>query len=97
MNAIIVKAFNLYQQMSSPALCVKWDDIVGEICFTKDWLDDKGVKSTVERGQPWETLKQCKCAHLLTVCDEDAAKQWYMYHTVAIKKASCLAIKPFWK
>ena len=57
MSAIIVKAFNLYQQMSSPVLRAKWDDIVDEICFTKDWLDDKGVKSTVERDQTWDTLK----------------------------------------
>ena len=42
MSAIIVKAFNLYQQMSSPALRAEWDDIMDEICFTKDWLDDKG-------------------------------------------------------
>ena len=67
MNAIIVEAFNLYQQMLSPALRVKWDDIVNEICFTKDWLNDKGVKSTVERGQTWDTLKQYKRTHLLTI------------------------------
>ena len=97
MSAIIVKAFNLYQQMSSPALRAEWDDIVDEICFTKDWLDDKGVKSTVERGQTWDTLMQCKRAHLLTVCDEDAAERWYTYRTVTIKKPFRLAIKPFWK
>ena len=59
MNAIIVKAFNLYQQMSSLALRVEWDNIVDEIYFTKDWLDDTGVKTTVERGQTWDRLKQC--------------------------------------
>jgi hypothetical protein len=36
-------------------------------------------------------------AHLLTVADEDAAKRWYMYCTVTIKKPRRLAIKPFWK
>jgi hypothetical protein len=97
MNAIIVKAFNLYQQMSSPALRVEWDDIVDEICFTKDWLNDEGVKSPVERGQTWATLTKCKRAHLLTVCDEDAAERWYTYRTVTIKKPFRLSIKPFWK
>ena len=57
MSAIIVKAFNLYQQMSSPALRAEWDDIVDEICFTKDWIDDKKVKFTVKCGQTWDTLK----------------------------------------
>ena len=41
MNVIIVKAFNLYHQMSSPALRVEWDDIMDELCFTKDWLNDE--------------------------------------------------------
>ena len=85
MNTIIVKAFNLYQQIFSSALHVTWDDLVDEICFIKDWLDDKEVKFTVERGQTWDTLKQYKRAHLLTVCDEDAAKRWYTYRTVMIK------------
>ena len=97
MSAIIVKAFNLYQQMSSPALHVEWDDIVDEICFTKDWLDDTGVKSTVKRGQTWNTLKQCTCACLLTVCNEDAAKRWYTYYIVTTKKPFRVAIKPFCK
>ena len=39
----------------------------------------------------------CKRAHLLTVCDEDAAGRWYTYRTVTIKKPFRLAIKPFWK
>ena len=68
-----------------------------EICFTKDWIDDKGVKSTVKRGQTWDTLKQCKRTHVLTVCDEDASELWYMHRTVTIKKPFYLAIKPFWK
>ena len=58
MNGIIVKAFtfNLYQQLLSPALHVEWDDLVDELCFTKDWLDDKGVQSTAKHGQPWDNL-----------------------------------------
>ena len=48
LNVIIVKAFNLYQQRSSPALHIEWDNIVDEICFTKDLLNVKGVQSTVE-------------------------------------------------
>jgi hypothetical protein len=96
MSAIIVKAFNLYQQMSSPMLRVEWDDIVDEIYFSTGWLDDTGVKSTVECGQTWETLAKCKRAHLLTVADEDASERWYTYRTVTIKKPHRLAIKPFW-
>ena len=88
MNAIIVKAFNLYQQMSSPALHAKWDDIVEDIYFTKGWLNDKGDKSTVVRGQTWDMLVKCKHAHFLTICDKDAAKRWYTYCTVTIKKQS---------
>ena len=42
MNAIIVKALKLYYQMSSPALRVKWDDIVEDIYFTKGWFNDQG-------------------------------------------------------
>ena len=74
--------------MSSPALRVDWDDIVDEIYFTKDWLDDKRVKSTVERGQTWDTLEQCKHAHLLTVCDEDAAERWYSTCTAPLRSKS---------
>ena len=33
-EAIIKKAFTLYQQMSGPALCDEWDDLVTETCFT---------------------------------------------------------------
>ena len=96
MNVIIVKAFNLYQHMSSPALHAKRDGIVKDICFTKGWLNDKADESTMVRGQTWDTLVQYKRADLLTVCNNDAAKRWYMYRTVTIKNQH-LAIKPFWK
>ena len=43
MNTLIVKAFNLCQQMSSPMLCIEWDNIVEKICFDKGLLNDKGV------------------------------------------------------
>ena len=36
MNVIIVKAFNLHQQILSPTIRVEWDDLVDEIYFTKD-------------------------------------------------------------
>jgi hypothetical protein len=42
MSAIVVKVFNLYQQMSSTALCVEWDDLVDEICFSAGWIDETG-------------------------------------------------------
>ena len=93
MNVIIMKAFNLYQQMLSPTLRVKWDVTVNKICFFAGWLDDLGVKSTVKHGQALDTLKQCKCAHLLTVCNKVATKRWYMYCTITIKKPQRLAIK----
>ena len=75
LNVIVVKAFNLYQQMSSPAPHAKWDDIVDNICLTKCWLNEKGDKSTVVHGQTWDMLVKCKRAHLLTVCNKDAAKR----------------------
>ena len=96
MNAIIVKAFNLYQQISSPVLRIEEYVIVEDICFTKGWLNYKGGESTIVCGQTWDTLVQCKYVHLLVVCDKDAAKRWYMYRTVTIKNQH-LAIKPFWK
>ena len=96
MNAVIVKAFKLDQQMSSPTLRTKWDEIVKDIYFTKGWLNDKGDKSTVVRGQTWGTRVQCKRVHLLTVYDKDAAEHWHLYSTVMIRK-HCLAITPFWK
>ena len=83
--------------MTSPELRVEWDNIVDEICFTKDWLNDKGVKSTAERDQTLDTLKQWKCANLLTVYEEDAAKRGYTYRTVTIKKPFRLTITLFWK
>ena len=83
--------------MPSATLYVEWDNIVDEICFTKDWLDDKGVKFTVERGQTWDTLKKCKRAHLVTVCDKNDAERWYTYRIITTKKPFRLAIKPFWK
>ena len=92
-----MKAFNLYQQISSSALRVEWDDLVEEICSKKGWLDDKSDKQTVVRGQTWDTLVQCKYTHLLTVCNNDASKRWYTHHTSTIKKPHRLTIKPFWK
>ena len=96
MNAIVVKAFNLYQHMSPPVLRVKWDDIVEDICLTEGWLNDKGEKSTVVRGQTWDMLVKCKRTHLLTIYNETATKRWYSYRTVTIKKTNRPMIKLFW-
>jgi hypothetical protein len=50
MNAVIVRAFHLYQQMSSPVLRAEWDDIMDKIFFVKGWFDVKGVKSIVKHA-----------------------------------------------
>ena len=50
MNAVVAKAFSIYQQIPSPAPRVKWGNIMGEICFTKGWFGGKGNKSTVVYG-----------------------------------------------
>ena len=58
MNVIIVKVFfNLYQQILPPTLLIEWDNIEDKICFTISWLNDKGIKAIVKRGQIWDTLK----------------------------------------
>jgi hypothetical protein len=62
-EALIKKASTLYQQMSGPALRVEWDEIVIAICFTIV------PPATVERGQDWDVLKECKRLHLLTMCE----------------------------
>ena len=73
--AIVVKAFNLYQQMAGPALRTEWADIVEETCFSTGWTKPDGSESTVQRGQTWETLAKCKRDHLLTWTDQDAAEK----------------------
>ena len=65
-EAIIKKAFTLYQQMSGTALRAEWDNLVTETCFTVV------APATQQRGQGWEVLVECKRLNLLTVCDEDA-------------------------
>ena len=89
-NVIVAKAFNLYHQMSSPALYVKWDDIVEETNSTKGCLGDEENKSTIVHGQTCDTLTHCKCDHLLTVYDENATKHWYVYYTVIVKNLTVL-------
>ena len=75
-SALVVKAFNLYQQMMGTALRAEWKTIVEEVCFSVGWIKSDGSESTVQRGQTWETLAQCKRKHLLTVTDPDAAEKW---------------------
>eukprot|EP00957_Ditylum_brightwellii_P098914 7535104-Ditylum_brightwellii.AAC.1 len=73
-DALIARAFNLYQQMLSPTLCTEWDGIVQKHCYTAGWLDKNKVTSKENRGQDWDTLGECKRLHLLTVCKKDAAE-----------------------
>jgi len=96
-SALVVKAFNLYQQMSAPALRVEWNDIVQDECFSTGWIMPDGSESTVTRGQTWETLAKCKRDHLLTWCEQDAAERWKTYVNQNLKKPQRLAIKPFHK
>jgi hypothetical protein len=97
MNAIILKAFNLYQQMCATALRAEWDDIFAKHCFMIGWMDDyKDKPSDKFRGQSWTTLAKCKRLHLLTVCDQDTAQQYTNYMNVTLKKPQRLAVKPFY-
>jgi len=96
-DAIMTKAFTLYQQMSGPALRAEWNDIVQEHCFTIGWELHDGTPATHERGQTWMTLADCKRLHLLTVCDKDAAERNIIYMTVTVRKAPRLPIKIFYK
>eukprot|EP00957_Ditylum_brightwellii_P042994 3256734-Ditylum_brightwellii.AAC.1 len=66
MDALISRAFNLYQRMLSPMLCAEWDDIVRKHCYTAGWLDKNKIASKENRGQDWDILRECKCLHLLT-------------------------------
>eukprot|EP00957_Ditylum_brightwellii_P139224 10611464-Ditylum_brightwellii.AAC.1 len=45
MDTLIARAFNLYQQMLSPKLCVDWDNIVQKHCYTAGWLDENSIAS----------------------------------------------------
>ena len=97
MDALVLKAFTLYQQMSAAALRAEWDDIVQDHCFTAGWTDVNGNISAKTRGQDWTTLAECKHQHLSTVCDQDAAERHYQYMMVTLRKPQRLLIKPFYK
>jgi len=75
MDAIITKAFTLYQQMSAGVLRADWDDIVAEHCFTTGCLDEHDSPSNDQIGQDWKTLADCKRLHLLPLCDPDAGER----------------------
>ena len=96
-TASIVNAFNLYQQMCSPALRAEWEDLVQEECFSTGWIKPDGSESTVARGQTWETLAKCKRDYLLTWCEQDSAERSKNYVNVILEKPQRLAIKPFHK
>ena len=97
MDALVLKAFTLYQQMSAAALRAEWDDIVQDHCFTAGWTDANGNISAETRGQDWTTLAERKRQNVLTVCDQDAAERHYQYMMVTLGKPQRLLIKPFYK
>ena len=96
-DAIVSKAFTLYQQMSASALRAEWDDIVQEFCFTPNWTRADGTVCVEERGQDWTTLAECKRAHLLTVADQDASERATNYNNVTVRKPDRLPFKYFHK
>ena len=96
-DVIMTKAFTIYQQMCGPTLRAEWDSLVQEHCFTTGWKLTDGSTSTLERGQNWDTLRDCKRLHLLTVCDIDAAERHINYVNVNVRKPKEVSIKVFHK
>jgi hypothetical protein len=97
MDTLISKAFGLYQQMSASALRQEWDAIVQDHCFSTGWPLPDGTPSTLQRGQDWTTLTDCKRLHLLTVCDKDASERNTAYMNSTLRKPPDLSIKYFHK
>eukprot|EP00957_Ditylum_brightwellii_P200142 15257681-Ditylum_brightwellii.AAC.1 len=93
MDALIARAFNLYQQMLSPTLRAEWDGIVQKHCYTASWLDKNKIASKENRGQDWDTLRECKCLHLLTMCKNDAAERHAMYMSVMVRKPPRMSLE----
>ena len=97
MDSLILESFTPYQQILSPTLHSKWDDIVQEHCFTAGWIDENDVPSPDERGWDWDTLQACLCLHLLMVYKNDVAEHHHLYMNVTIKKPWHTSIKTFHK
>ena len=97
MVALVVKAFNLYQQMQAPESRAEWDEIVSEYCFSPGWLQPDGTPSTINRGQTWKTLDKCKVAHLRLHTKSNASEANTHYMMVTIKKPDGMKFDPFFK
>eukprot|EP00957_Ditylum_brightwellii_P158564 12069496-Ditylum_brightwellii.AAC.1 len=97
MDMLIVRAFNLYQQMLSPTLCAEWDAIVQKHCYIAGWLDKNKVAIKENQCQDWDTLGECKRLHLLTVCKKDAAERHDMYMSVMVRKPPRLSLEQWYK
>ena len=97
MDALVLKAFVLYQQMLAPNTRSEWDDIVQQHCHTKGWTMPDGKDSLEERGREWETLNACLRLHLLTVCKPDSAERHHQYMNVTVRKPWRMTIKTFYK
>eukprot|EP00957_Ditylum_brightwellii_P005901 447986-Ditylum_brightwellii.AAC.1 len=97
MDALIARAFNLYPQMLSPTLHAEWDDIVQKHCYTAGWLDKNKVASQENQGQDWDTLRECKRLHLLTVCKKNTAERHAMYMSVMVRKPPRMSLDLWYK
>ena len=84
-KSLVSKAFTLYQQTLGATLRKEWDKMVQDHWFTTGYLDSNGVAATLERGQDWTTLAECKSLHLLTVCNQYAAETHQTYVNATLK------------
>ena len=97
MDLLIFKAFTVYQQLLSPTLRSKWDDIVQEHFSMAGWIKANGATSTKYRGQDWDTLEEYKCLHLLVVYKKDAAECHDLYINNNTKKPQQMILETFYK
>eukprot|EP00957_Ditylum_brightwellii_P110723 8444105-Ditylum_brightwellii.AAC.1 len=93
MDALIAKAFNLYQQMLSPTLRPEWDGMVQKHCYIAGWLDKNKVASKENQGQDCNTLGECKCLHLFTMYKKDTAERHAMYMSVMVRKPPRMSLE----
>ena len=67
-DMLISKAFNLYQQLLSPSLGSEWDKTTSSKNTASRQAGSKNnVVSAENRGQDWDTLKECKRLHPRTM------------------------------
>ena len=97
MDALVAKAFNLYQLMQAPESRAEWDDIVADRCFSLGWLEPDGTASTVTRGQTWDELDKCKVAHLRLHTKSNASEANTHYMMVTVRKPDNMKFETFYK